>query len=373
MRVLLFYNFIKWFTLATNPSKLLIDEMALKNYSLISDLTSGNECNVFLFQNTQNQNDLIINKMAKPRDFIGMEEIENEKNIFEILASIPDYKKYVIGYYGSKIVDSSTVLEIEYAPGKNLVEYLRSSPNLNDCDYANLGLDILEAVNFLHSNGIAHLGLYARNIFVKNVNVKIKPFIGDFGKSLNYYNYLETLSKNLVLEMNKRVVNQETKTIFNLLSFIFKDSQLSNYFLEYLNDLPPVEAHTELPDISALILKLYKSHFITVTGNQCEIFTGNSPPFSTEPKIDEKNNVFTNYDILKNTKEPNVPPLSSKVVKKDAIKAFKAKTKKIKKVKAVKVKPVKKANAFKNKPDRKYKLNNDLNDEKEQDSPTFFK
>ena len=48
---------------------------------MLLNLTSGNECNVFLFQNTQNQNDLIVNKMAKPRDFLGMEEIENEKNI----------------------------------------------------------------------------------------------------------------------------------------------------------------------------------------------------------------------------------------------------------------------------------------------------
>jgi serine/threonine protein kinase len=274
MRVLLLYQFFKWFTLATNSEKLLIEEMNLKNYSLISNLTSGNECTVFLFQNTQDQTDFVVNKLANPGDLIGIKEIENEKNIFEILASIPDYKDYVIGYYGSKIVDSATILEIEYAPEKNLADYLKSSQGLTNCDYAQLGLNFLEAVHFLHSNGIAHLGLYPRNIFVKNINGKIKPLIGDFGKSLDYYAYLLGLDKNLVPITKKKIVNQETKTILHLLFYIFMDTQLSNYFLKFHNHLLQLEVNPELANVTDFLLKTYKTHFITGTCNQCEILSG---------------------------------------------------------------------------------------------------
>lgn len=90
--------------------------------------------------------------------------------------------EYIIKTYGVDVDKFSLILE--YCPGIDLFDYLskskyRNNPNMTKFVY--IYMQILEAVEYLHDNNIAHMDLKLENIMYNNVTKKIK--IIDFGQA----------------------------------------------------------------------------------------------------------------------------------------------------------------------------------------------
>jgi serine/threonine protein kinase len=196
-------------------------DMWKNKYMMKDDLTSGHECMVLLFQNNQKPPTFMINKFARPGEPDGITEILNEKRIFETLSCIKNYKDYIIGYYGSKIIDGTTVLQIEYAPEKNLWHYLNNNINLSKSDLVTMAYELVEAVLFLHTNHIIHWGLFPRNIFIKKNGQLVKPVLGDFGKSFDYSKYLSKFNDPITLKKERvEIFQHENKQVLDIIYYI---------------------------------------------------------------------------------------------------------------------------------------------------------
>jgi serine/threonine protein kinase len=88
------------------------------------------------------------------------------------------------------LVDNALIFE--YFPGIDLFEYLKAG-NCNINDEINFYEQFIDAVEYMHQTGIAHMDLKLENIMVDTVNKKIK--IIDFGESRVFHdiNHIETV------------------------------------------------------------------------------------------------------------------------------------------------------------------------------------
>lgn len=104
----------------------------------------------------------------------------NEYNIGKILNH-----EYIIKTYDVDIDNYSVILE--HCTGVDLFDYLNKPKYTNNRDmtkFANLYLQLLEAVCYLHENNIAHMDIKLENIMYNKITKKIKLI--DFGQA-DYY------------------------------------------------------------------------------------------------------------------------------------------------------------------------------------------
>lgn len=102
--------------------------------------------------------------------------IEVERKIYERIDNRHDN---ILRYYGA--IEDGIVLQ--HAPNGNIVEYLRSNPNVPYSLRQKWIDQTLSAVSFLHRNGILHGDLCFRNILL---DADLNALLGDFaGSSLD--------------------------------------------------------------------------------------------------------------------------------------------------------------------------------------------
>ena len=84
----------------------------------------------------------------------------------------------LIGVYSDK---DRVYLVLEYVEGESLLSYLKTklSKRPSDSIIKEIFLQILNAMNYLHENGIAHRDIKLENILIQKDSLKIK--IIDFG------------------------------------------------------------------------------------------------------------------------------------------------------------------------------------------------
>ncbi|KAI0293257.1 kinase-like domain-containing protein [Russula brevipes] len=109
-----------------------------------------------------------------------------ERHITQMMEEIDLVKRLshpsIVKYEGMARDEHTLKIVIEYAENDSLKEKLELSGKINETLAANYVVEILEGLDFLHSNGIVHGNLKAANIFTTNVgSVKLS----DFGLSLN--------------------------------------------------------------------------------------------------------------------------------------------------------------------------------------------
>lgn len=116
------------------------------------------------------------NKILEKKDRIS---IEREIKILKYL-----HHENIIQLYSSIQTKSSIFLIMEYAPGKELFDYISKKRRLSELESSNLYLQVLSGINYLSKNNICHRDIKPENLLLNSSKTKIK--IADFGLSIMY-------------------------------------------------------------------------------------------------------------------------------------------------------------------------------------------
>uniref|UniRef100_A0AC35UHH6 Protein kinase domain-containing protein n=1 Tax=Rhabditophanes sp. KR3021 TaxID=114890 RepID=A0AC35UHH6_9BILA len=146
------------------------------NYELIKKVGSGAFGSAILYKRKLDDTLVIIKEI----DMNGISQREREQALQEVfLLSSLDHK-HVISYYDSFHEDGILMIEMEYAEGGTLSQYLMLQDEyLDEKIVLYLFEQIMDGVTYLHQHDILHRDLKTANIFLKMNDVKI----GDFGIS----------------------------------------------------------------------------------------------------------------------------------------------------------------------------------------------
>ena len=118
------------------------------------------------------------NKILEKKDRIS---IEREIKILKFL-----HHENIIQLYSSIQTKSSIFLIMEYAPGKELFDYISKKRRLSEFESSNFYLQVLSGINYLSKNNICHRDIKPENLLLNSSKNKIK--IADFGLSIMYKN-----------------------------------------------------------------------------------------------------------------------------------------------------------------------------------------
>jgi len=88
----------------------------------------------------------------------------------------------VIGYRGSEVIDSVGLIYMDYVPHPTLAEYLNQKGPLPESEALSIFKSLVEALDALHKQGVAHKDLKPENVFVDPETLQIKLI--DFGLSV---------------------------------------------------------------------------------------------------------------------------------------------------------------------------------------------
>eukprot|EP00703_Trepomonas_sp_PC1_P005529 JAP91077.1 Kinase, NEK [Trepomonas sp. PC1] len=127
---------------------------------------------------------------------IGRLDADTQKYMFqeaEILKKL-DHPN-IVRYYTSFVRGHMMYIVMEYANYKSLFEYINkrivTNKPFNKEEIANIAYQMLESLQYLHSQHILHRDLKPENIFLHRENGQIRVKIGDFGLA----KILSTLAK----------------------------------------------------------------------------------------------------------------------------------------------------------------------------------
>lgn len=106
---------------------------------------------------------------------IAAKQSEQLKNEIDILKSLSHEK--ILTYYGSAVTDRHLRLFMEYMPGGSLAEHIKQRKVLNEDDARKFTLQILQAVFYLHTQGIIHRDIKGSNVLLDQFgNIKVADF-----------------------------------------------------------------------------------------------------------------------------------------------------------------------------------------------------
>ncbi|XP_001946936.3 serine/threonine-protein kinase Nek8 [Acyrthosiphon pisum] len=151
---------------------------ALDGYQRIRTVGKGAFGVATLYRNT-NKNNLVVIKQINMLDMTAQERqlALNEAKVLSLLSH-----PYIISYYGSFEMDGVLMIEMEYADGGTLAEYLigRNNNLLPERQILEMFLQMSEAIQCIHQRNILHRDLKTTNVFLtKKRQIKL----GDFGIS----------------------------------------------------------------------------------------------------------------------------------------------------------------------------------------------
>ncbi|XP_050432011.1 serine/threonine-protein kinase Nek8 isoform X2 [Adelges cooleyi] len=151
---------------------------ALDGYQRIRTVGKGAFGVATLYRNT-NKNILVVIKQINMLDMTAQERqlALNEARVLSLLCH-PN----IISYYGSFEMDGVLMIEMEYADGGTLSEYLvgRGTNLLPEKQILDIFLQMSEAIKCIHQRNILHRDLKTTNVFLTR-DRKVK--LGDFGIS----------------------------------------------------------------------------------------------------------------------------------------------------------------------------------------------
>lgn len=106
---------------------------------------------------------------------IAAKQSEQLKNEIDILKSLSHEK--ILTYYGSAETDRHLRLFMEYMPGGSLAAHIKERKVLNEDDSRKFTLQILQAVSYIHSQGIIHRDVKGSNVLLDQFgNIKVADF-----------------------------------------------------------------------------------------------------------------------------------------------------------------------------------------------------
>lgn len=135
---------------------------------------------MYLYRRLSDNKAVVIKQL--PMESISHEECELTKNEVRVLSMLQHPN--IIEYYDNCLENNTMMIVMEYAPGGNLYDYLRSRGEgnlLQEEDVLHLFCQLLLGMQHIHESNILHRDIKSNNILLDRSQRIVK--IGDFGIS----------------------------------------------------------------------------------------------------------------------------------------------------------------------------------------------
>ncbi|KAK3864146.1 hypothetical protein Pcinc_030134 [Petrolisthes cinctipes] len=152
----------------------------MNHYETMQAIGRGAYGNVYLYRRLYDNKHIVIKKI--PMESITKAEGELTKNEVRVLSMLQHPN--IIEYYDNFIENNTMMIVMEYAPGGNLYDYLRTRGEgnlLQEEDVLNLFCQLVLGLQHIHENNILHRDIKSNNILLDRSHRIVK--IGDFGIS----------------------------------------------------------------------------------------------------------------------------------------------------------------------------------------------
>ncbi|XP_045119284.1 serine/threonine-protein kinase Nek8-like [Portunus trituberculatus] len=152
----------------------------MENYKLIQAIGRGAYGNVYLYKRIEDGRAVVIKMLHM--ESISEEECELTKNEVRVLSMLQHPN--VIEYFDNCLENNTMMIVMEYAPGGNLYDYLRSRGEgnlLQEEDVLHLFCQLALGLQHIHNSNILHRDIKSNNILLDRSHRIVK--IGDFGIS----------------------------------------------------------------------------------------------------------------------------------------------------------------------------------------------
>ncbi|XP_045600714.1 serine/threonine-protein kinase Nek8 [Procambarus clarkii] len=152
----------------------------MNNYETMQAIGRGAYGNVYLYRRLSDHKQVVIKKI--PLESITKVECELTKNEVRVLSMLQHPN--IIEYYDNYLENNTMMIVMEYAPGGNLYDYLRSRGEgnfLQEEDVLHLFCQLVLGMQHIHESNILHRDIKSNNILLDRSHCIVK--IGDFGIS----------------------------------------------------------------------------------------------------------------------------------------------------------------------------------------------
>ncbi|KAK7066817.1 Serine/threonine-protein kinase Nek8 [Halocaridina rubra] len=152
----------------------------MDKYEPVQAIGRGAYGNVYLYRRLSDNKPVVIKQI--PMESITKDECELTKNEVRVLAML--HHPNIIEYYENCLDNNTMMIVMEYAPGGNLYDYLRSRGEgnlLQEEDVLHLFCQLVLGMKHIHDSNILHRDIKSNNILLDRSHRIVK--IGDFGIS----------------------------------------------------------------------------------------------------------------------------------------------------------------------------------------------
>ena len=144
------------------------------NVRLVSEIGQGKLGTVYLAAHINVERQFAVRHLLPQ---IAQNELYREHFIREATAQFPLKHEKIVQFYNVVEKEDDVFLVMEYVDGETLDKHLENYGALPEDQALPICKDVLEALNFAHSNGVVHRDIRPSNIFItKEGNAKIMDF-----------------------------------------------------------------------------------------------------------------------------------------------------------------------------------------------------
>lgn len=159
-----------------------------EDFVVVKPLYKGKNSCVLLAQSADTNEEFALKVFYKEeinnKAFL-MQQILNEIQALRLL----DYQK-IVKLHRIYETEKNVCLQLDYFPDGDLHRYLNKVKKISEPEVVRITLEILKALNYVHTMGLVHRDIKAENISVYNENDQVQIKLIDFGLACEHYQEL---------------------------------------------------------------------------------------------------------------------------------------------------------------------------------------